>query len=315
MYKRLLVPLDKSDRSLKALPYAKLIARALGAKVELTYIVPWARSSGIGAMLQVEPWTDIQQALTDAAHGYLSSIAGPLRNDGFEVGTAVLVGVPADEIKAEAKSVPDTLIVMTTNGESGLGRWTLGSVAGKVVYGGVCPTLCIRSGEATLSEGESLSTIILPLDGSTASESALPHAAAVAAGLGAKMVILRAVGPEAYGYHDFSDIAPEAYARLHDAIEKEADGYLNEVEARLHGLGVDQVQRAMPVDGADAAIVKAAGEETHTMVVMTSYIRRSPDGITFGSVTDRVVRHSPAPVLVVPPVREEAEGSASQSKW
>lgn len=313
MYKRLLVPVDKSDLSLKALPYAKLIGRALKAKIDLTYIVPWARFSGIGARLHAEPWTDIQQALTDAARGYLSSIAESLRNDGFEVGTAVLIGVPADEIKAEAKSVPDTLIVMTTHGESGLGRWTLGSVAGKVVHGGVCPTLCIRSSEATLSEGESLSTIILPLDGSTTSESALPHAAAVAAGLSTKMVILRAVGAEAHGYHDFSDIAPQAYARLLDAIEKEAEGYLKEVEARLHGLGVDQVQRAMPVDGADAAIVKAAGKGTPTIVVMTSYIRRSPDGITFGSVTDRVVRHSPAPVLVVPPARVQAEGEATGS--
>ena len=38
-----------------------------------------------------------------------------------------------------------SLIVMASHGRSGIGRWTLGSVAEKVVRGGSSPVLLVRS--------------------------------------------------------------------------------------------------------------------------------------------------------------------------
>ena len=54
-------------------------------------------------------------------------------------------------------------------------------------------------------------------------------------------------------------------------------------------------------DGDGTAILDAAGDEGNNIVVMATHGRSGAGRWVLGSVADRVVRHSPGPVLVVRP--------------
>ena len=56
-------------------------------------------------------------------------------------------GHPAGAILDLIGDTPDSLVVMTTHGRSGIGRWVLGSVADRVVHHSGGPVLLIRAKE------------------------------------------------------------------------------------------------------------------------------------------------------------------------
>ena len=57
----------------------------------------------------------------------------------------MLRGDPAGSIIDIASETTDRLVVMTTHGRSGLGRWLLGSVAERIVVHSAGPVLVIRA--------------------------------------------------------------------------------------------------------------------------------------------------------------------------
>ena len=88
-----------------------------------------------------------------------------------------------------------------------------------------------------------------------------------------------------------------------------ADTYLDRIQRRLT-LEHPDIQRAnvlhLPHDNFAQAIIDQA-EQTPSLVVMTTHGRGGIDRMLMGSVTDRVVRHSNAPVLVIRNWREPAQ--------
>lgn len=56
----------------------------------------------------------------------------------------LLEGVPGEQIVRAAKSLKARLIVVGTHGRTGVARFFVGSVAGRVVSGAACPVLTVR---------------------------------------------------------------------------------------------------------------------------------------------------------------------------
>lgn len=81
-----------------------------------------------------------------AAERYLVEVVQRVRQDGLACQYRVERGDPATTIIDTAGT--DKLIVMATHGRSGLTRWALGSVADRVVHGGVAGLLLVRAGDA-----------------------------------------------------------------------------------------------------------------------------------------------------------------------
>lgn len=130
--------------------------------------------------------------------------------------------------------------------------------------------------------------ILVPLDGSAFSTEVIPHAAGLAAANGAPLVLLRVVQKEAH---------------------KVA------VDARLHALGTRWAATTLCVAAAgDVAdtIVRESGHVEHTLVALTSHGHSGFMEAVLGSVALRIVRASPAPVLVYRP-RGGAEADAAQT--
>lgn len=141
---RILVPLDGSVRAERVLPDVTSIAQALESKVIL-FQVPIVYVSG---WMTGEWFLPVQGILATAeqdAQAYLSYVAIRLKQQGLNVSTATQIGAVADSIIEYAKANHVDLIAMCTHGRTGLRRWTLGSVADRVLRAGSVPILLVRA--------------------------------------------------------------------------------------------------------------------------------------------------------------------------
>lgn len=305
MYSRIIVPLDGSAFSETALPYARVIAGSLDIPVELVEafdVLPPAAHHRQSAEASRKMLADAERVSRD----YLGQIQDGLRSAGLVAYATTLPGPPARALVDWLVRDPEALVAMSTHGRGGITRWALGSIADKVLHSVPNPVLLIRGdAESAPADRVEVKTVLVPLDGSQLSEHSLPHAAAVATGLGARIMLMQVTGTMDF-YRRFLDRAP-AQERLISAAElvradsDDARASLAEASRRLareFGFGgeiiISHVQGHNPAE----AIVEMAGAGS-TMVVMTTHGRSGINRLVLGSVTDRVVRHANAPVLVV----------------
>lgn len=88
---------------------------------------------------------DTRKLVLEEATAYLEAQAEKLRADGIEVNTQIVEGSAAFSLK-EAMT-PDDIAVITTRGQGGYKRWSIGSVAEKLVRESPCPILVQRSAQ------------------------------------------------------------------------------------------------------------------------------------------------------------------------
>ena len=144
-WKRILVPLDFTDSSVRALDYAIPLAHRSGAKLVLLHIVqlpvmPIPAVMG-GAMGQVK---EAHKALAHEARVRLEGLAKHIDVPGLVTHQAVMVGIAWDEIIKAAKRLVCDLVVISTHGHTGLMRLISSNTAEHVVRAATCPVLCVR---------------------------------------------------------------------------------------------------------------------------------------------------------------------------
>jgi len=142
--------------------------------------------------------------------------------------------------------------------------------------------------------------LIVPLDGSDFSESALVHAKAIAKGCSVKKVILlRVVEPLIKDVKDF--ITAERVHEAEQKREESAKKYLDKVAAELRKDGI-YVETKLVVDGQPAEkILEVAKDEKVDLITMSTHGRSGFQQWVFGSVAHRVLVHSSIPILMVVP--------------
>lgn len=177
MYAKILVPLDGSQLSERVLPHVRYFAKALKVLVELVQIIDSQLVTAFSDPQQSRYVDVVGSTVRDNSINYLERIAGSFLDPSTVICTAE-IGSPAEVIVEKATANPGTLIAMSTHGRSGLQRWLLGSVADKVLHACANPLLLVRaaSGGRTGEEAP-LTTVLLPLDGSSLAELVLPHVA------------------------------------------------------------------------------------------------------------------------------------------
>jgi len=144
-YHRILVPLDQTELSEKALGPAGDMAAKLGASLVLVSVVPSRDEHA-----QVEPGVPIaplpSERAPDAARlaEYLTARAQPLRDGGLVVETRVVYGYSAEVILQTGAQAGCDLIVLATHARAALQPIWMGSVALKVMQGAQQPVLLVR---------------------------------------------------------------------------------------------------------------------------------------------------------------------------
>ena len=314
MYSRVVAPLDGSTLALQVLPYARLIAGSTGATLVLLNSVnsPPADLMGLAAGSYTdtnvastptpEQWGELRGRVRADTERHLEEAAGPAREQGLKVEIVLKEGEPAEMITEEADKDEQTLIAMSTHGRSGVGRWLMGSVTDRVVRHGRHATLVIRAQEGDVtSSSPKLRRVLLPVDGSSISDSAVPHGVEMAKAIGCGITVLRVVSPAAYG-EAFADYVPTVQSDAFVAsIQAEAQGYVDSKVAEVKEAGIADVDGKIVEGNPGSVIIDEVGEGGEQLVVMATHGRSGVGRWLMGSVTDRVIRHSSGPVLVIRP--------------
>jgi nucleotide-binding universal stress UspA family protein len=143
VFQSILVPLDGSDYSERALAAGLELARLTGAKVAILTVILAYKDA------HVPPVAQLEEQAKGRAEAYLAPFLERAKEAGFEVTGEVATGEPAQEIVSAARARGVDLIVMSTHGIGATGRHSLGSVAMRVLQEADCPVLMIRIPEAS----------------------------------------------------------------------------------------------------------------------------------------------------------------------
>lgn len=149
---KILVPLDFSDQSKKALAYAVAFARQFGAKLSLIAVVE-PRVYPVDTVVIPPAMEDMTTSAVEGARESLANIRNSIDLPGGMVEEPlVVVGRPYAEIAQAAARVGADLIIMATHGYTGLKHVYLGSVTERVVRHAPCPVLVVREQEREFVE-------------------------------------------------------------------------------------------------------------------------------------------------------------------
>jgi nucleotide-binding universal stress UspA family protein len=139
--------------------------------------------------------------------------------------------------------------------------------------------------------------IICAIDGSELSEKALDTSAYISNISGAKLILLNVVEK----WYRSADVVTDSseWKAIHEGWLKEGKTLLEKEAAKLREKGVKNIETVLSDGDAAHEIIALAVERDADIIVMATH-RYSPVGKLFmGSVTDKVTRHSPCPVLWV----------------
>lgn len=281
---RILVPLDGSEQSRSAIPYAQTLAGTNGALILLT-VVPSADE------LTVDDGAPLHAALEIAAT--------ELRQAGQTAETQVLVGDPAEQIVAAATTDGAALIAIGSHGRGAIGRLIHGSVADKVAREAAVPVLVVRAAP-TETGPAAVNRLVVPLDGSTLSEGSLPVATALAKRLAVPLALVRAVNiaefmPPAVGMGEA--IPFDVYDQTQAELEQDARQYLDAQATKLREAGFTVETHVL--SGPPAAAI-AEATKPGDVIVLVSNERSGVVRWLMGSVAEELVHRDDAPVILVP---------------
>ncbi len=144
--------------------------------------------------------------------------------------------------------------------------------------------------------------ILVPLDGSQMSECSLGHMRAIAMGCNVpEVVLLSVVEPfTTYELGPLADVGGDAVIKLENERKDEATAYISTVLENLKKEGVSAKGEVI-LGKAGEAILDYAKKNMIDLIIMSTHGRSGISRFAYGSVADRVARHSVVPVLLVTP--------------
>ena len=140
--------------------------------------------------------------------------------------------------------------------------------------------------------------LLLPTDGSPASEGAIRQALALAKANGAAVTVLHVIQPFHVFAYDVAMVEHTNVTYLAQAHER-AERYLKPIENAARELGLSCDARVETDEHPSEAIIRVAKARGCDLIVMCSHGRSAIRGLLLGSQTQKVLAHSTLPVLVL----------------
>ncbi|MFN8446293.1 MAG: universal stress protein [Caldilineaceae bacterium] len=303
MFKRVLIPLDGSPFAEKVLVELPRFIEPGKSWIELVGVLEVSRYAA--SVSEYGPLRAIAE-IRAQYEAYFLKMRQSLQEKGYLVNTAIVEGDAAEEIINNAVASEADLIAMTTHGRSGIARWTLGSVADRIIHNTSLPVLLVRS--QTDARHEEIKSILVPLDGSELSEKALPYAATLAKEHHAQLRLIQAVSPSDIEY---------AITRLPTQSETDralqrrftlSDTYLSHVAGELRSAGIKVETNVLLGDPA-RCVVDEAEKQTVDLIVISTHGRTGFSRWVHGSVANHVIRSVSVPLLVIRGLETQQEAS------
>lgn len=301
MFENILVPLDGSLLAELALQTAVPLAQENQGNIVLLQIttaqMPVVMTTPEMVAYDIRFSDYATNDIEMLSHDYLTRIRANMCRTFKDVKWHIRVeeGDAASMIVDVAQEENADLIVMSTHGRSGVGRWLLGSVTEKVLRHAHCPVLAVRSKQP-------LQKILITLDGSELAEESIPFSIALAKAFDANVTLLQ-VQPNAPLLDIEAATSLDAYEyglgqRYMQDFFEDANTYLEAIWHKWQKEGIS-INTAVREGNPAKAILEFARLNEVDLICMTTHGRTGLRRWTYGSVTEKVLRSSECATLIV----------------
>lgn len=295
MFDKILLATDGSENSFQALREAFHLGFLQSpAKVELIHALSFERVKawGLGVLL-----TEEQRKIREKALEKVKPQAEWLGQHGVETKSRILEATPEQCVPRVARLEDFKLIVVGRQSKGFFNRLTIGHVSQRILEQAETPVLLVPA-EAREAAPKSPRTILVPTDFSDCSRKGIEAAAQIAKDYGYKVHLIYCQSYSEF-FADFDGLAN------HDALmvlwKNHRDDALEKLEALKKELTDQDVDASAAFiddsvwDGMET-VVRETGA---AFVVIASHGRGGWQKFWLGSVTERVLKHSSVPILVV----------------
>jgi nucleotide-binding universal stress UspA family protein len=293
--KKLLVPVDFSERALAALEHAAALAKALRASTLLLHVVPSLSELELQAMdlRLIGGSAEIERKRFQAVTKQMKELAGKAR---LEADIRVCEGDPARAILQMAEEECVDMIVIPTHGHGPFRRFLLGSVTAKVLHDADCPVFTgAHVPEIEPGSPAPYQKIVCAVDLGEQSEGVLRAAADFAAAFHAELTVFHALPLFEFVGLDQELMFPPAAESLRESLAaslKNAEKKLADLIQKVGCKAETRVENALVTHAARAIV-----DETKADLLV---IGRAAKGLgRLRSNAYALIRESPCPVLSV----------------
>jgi nucleotide-binding universal stress UspA family protein len=290
---QILVCVDDSPFSDACVRQAVAISKGLGSAITLLYVMqPPRERSGLHAP-DVLDWEISRQE----ASGYLERLEkeGTLTS-GSQIQTRLEQGHAAERIAAVAREIGADLLVLGSHGERGVAAGNLGGTVLQVLALTRGSVLIARS---STSDDASPKRILVPLDGSSRTESVLPTAVRIASAHGAELLLVFVVREPVATAVLRAPEDLEAARELAKRLEANGKRYLEDLRSQLVREGTSVRTRVLRSTDEKQAVLELSLSEASDLIVVSAHGSTCNPALTFGGVTAHLLTHSGVPLLVL----------------
>ncbi len=290
----ILCPVDFSDASRTALCYAAAIADHFGARltvltVDDPLLAEVAATTGRVPSLGSETERELRKLVTD-------TLPVPQRSP-KTIDVRVAVGKPAAQILQAATDVATELIVMSSQGRSGVRKLFFGSTTERVLRETTVPVLVTPEDHARVTSLEDAGTrihrIVAPVDLTASSPRQVMVAAGIARALSVPLILAHVIEPVF--------VPPRVRLVVPGSDAARRDDREQQLAALATSTGSKETIETLVVSGEPSEeIVKLATTRNAGLIVMGLH-SSALFGPRMGSVTYRVLCLTHALVLALPP--------------
>lgn len=286
----ILVPTDGSEGARIGARRGIDLAATTGADVHVLSVVD---TREIEPSQASNEQTERERLLEKDAERAVDAISGlAKRHLSSRITTAVEEGIPFQTINEYVDTHDIDLIVMGTQGRTGLERVLLGSVAEKTLRTATVPIVTVTPDADVAEVGDELyENILLPTDGSEGAELAIEWGITLAEVYDAMVHTVYSV--------DTSRFGDEGRAEFYDALEQTGREALETVRQRAREADLS-IAGTLANGPAARAILSYSEEHDADLIVMGTHGRSGVRRYLIGSVTETVVRNADVPVCCVP---------------
>jgi len=309
MFKKILVPLDKSALAESVLPHVITVATTFQSSISLLVVSDTNRSSG--RPLSVDPleW-QIKRVEDDA---YIQRIKTELKNAGLETEAQLMEGNPPENIVELCRNSDIDLVILSSHGKSGLTGWNVSSVVHKVIQRAHTSVMIVRAYHPapTKIEPVDYDRLLVPLDGSMRAESIIPAAISLTESNRAELHLVYVVekpGMPSRMPLNQSDL--ELTKQIVERNLEEAQDYFDHLQDRI----AIEIKPTILVDENVADALHILIEEQNVDLVLLSAHGYGYTGQTlrpYGRLAMSLIEHGTSSMLVL---QDISKGEFSMSK-
>lgn len=296
----ILLPVDLSETAPRVAEYALALSRILDAEIHVIHAfqpILFSQVSYSPGPPELKIYnTELDQLNLSRMEKFVQE---HLRGAG-KVHSVIVRGEVREEILTYIKANEITLVAMATRGKKGLERVVFGSVAQSMVQSSPVPVMTYNQAEGNGQGPIAFRKILLPIDlTATASAAVVRQAARLGRASGAEMHLIHVIRstPRTYpGDEIYIDQLNDYRQQLQISVMTHLNRF---AEKHLQDYG--EVKKIVRIGHTARRILKYVEQEGIDLVVMGTHGRRGLGRVLFGSVAQRVVQHSPVPVITMNP--------------